>query len=124
MTESVETKTQDTQGAAGTPNQETFSRLEVAEMRLEMAHERIAFLENVVATGMAGGVTTVVRPKQRAGIRHTAKRVLDTKSGITYKSLGECGRTLAAEFGLVADRGGWVFYKIDTLAPGRFQKLD
>ena len=98
------------------------TRMDMLEMKMELSNQRVEFLESLIASGALGGITTVKPNRQRAGPVHKAKRVTDTKTGVTYKSLGECGNAVATEFGL--EPGNWVWYTIRALAPDRFQVLD
>lgn len=67
-------------------------------------------------------VPSIKRPPLFGG-KHGAVRILDTATGITYRSKGECGRVLAPGEGFDPENH-FIYYKIRDKHPGRFKELD
>ena len=90
------------------------------EMELLMARiatlERIVTLMEGIVVANATGVTT--KGKQRFGGSHEAKPVLDTLTGIEYKSLSACGAAVAPTLGIPVTNTCW--YAVKAACPGRF----
>ena len=96
-----------------------MTELERMQQRLTFLESHLTIIEGLLLNVATGQGVTKPTPKFKTT---GAKRVLDTKSGITYESLGKCGAVVAVELGLKVHN--FVYYECEKACPGRFQKLD
>jgi len=93
-----------------------MTELEQMQARLTSVENQLTIVEGVLANaaGMAKGA-------QRFGTTHTAKKVLDTVTGITYDSLSKCGAVVAPSLEIPVTNTCW--YAVRAKCPDRFQIL-
>ncbi len=121
-------KTQNTTPKVTEPEVKTpeKTRLEQLEERVEELTEMMTkvavFLVELSQKAPQTQTQTTVAAPPKKGSR-SAKQVRDTKTGVIYRTLGECGNALCGECGL--QPGNWVWYSvkalIDQKEPGRLQ---
>lgn len=80
---------------------ETDQRVVVLEQAFDEVLDLVGNLEErlAAATVQAIQIETAMapKPKQILGKKHDAKKVLDTLTGIEYKSLNECGQSIYSD---------------------------
>lgn len=95
----------------------------MSQEQFDALMSRVSVVDRIV-TALAGGE---VKKNGRGG-RHKAQPVLDTKTGIAYRTKAEAGKTVAPEFGLKVHN--FVWYELvkgtkenPAKCPDRFQEL-
>lgn len=61
--------------------------------------------------------------KRILGTAHTAQKVLDTETNVTYQSLAKCGKALCGLVGTV-EKDNFAWYKLAKQFPTRFIRFN